>query len=79
MSRVGIVLIVDCHSFPSHPLPCDQDQEVPRPDFSIGTDAFHTPEALTRRIATELETLGFTAWVNRPYEGSCPSESAPLH
>jgi N-formylglutamate deformylase len=70
LATTGSALIVDCHSFPSHPLPCDQDQEIPRPDFCIGSDPFHTPEALTRRTVTALETLGYGVRVNRPYEGT---------
>ena len=36
-------LVIDCHSFPSQPLPCDQDKGPARPDLCIGTDPFHTP------------------------------------
>ena len=70
LATVGSALIVDCHSFPSRPLPCDRDQQVPRPDFCIGTDLFHTPEALTRRMVSELESLGYEVRVDRPYEGT---------
>jgi len=43
LDREDKALIVDCHSFPSRPLPCDMDQSVPRPHFCIGTDPFHNP------------------------------------
>ena len=44
LRKYGKALIVDCHSFPSHPLQCDNDQTIPRPEFCIGTDSFHTPK-----------------------------------
>ncbi len=40
-------LIIDCHSFPSKPLPYEPDQSANRPDICIGTDEFHTPKWLT--------------------------------
>lgn len=63
-------LIVDCHSFPSRPLPCDRDQTVPRPDFCIGADSFHTPKALIRVSARSLEEMGYRVEINKPYEGT---------
>jgi N-formylglutamate deformylase len=76
LARQGNALVVDCHSFPSCPLPCDRDQSVPRPDFCIGTDSFHTPEALAESTALNLRKLGYTVRLNRPYEGTLvPMES----
>ena len=46
LRETGQALIIDGHSFPSSPLPCDLDQSPVRPDICIGTDAFHTPEWL---------------------------------
>ncbi len=46
LQRFDRCLILDCHSFPSHPLPCDLDQDPGRPDICIGTDPFHTPDQL---------------------------------
>ena len=67
---MGQALILDCHSFPSGPLPCDQDQAVPRPDFCLGTDEFHTPQSLASMVAAELEHLGYRVELNRPYAGT---------
>jgi N-formylglutamate amidohydrolase len=39
-------VVVDCHSFPSHPLPHEPDQDPLRPDICIGTDPYHTPSEL---------------------------------
>jgi N-formylglutamate deformylase len=62
--------IVDCHSFPSMPLTCDQNQKIPRPDFCIGTDDFHTPTELTKKLQVQLESLGYVVKVNEPYAGT---------
>ena len=70
LARRENALVVDCHSFPSQPLPCDRDQSFPRPDFCIGTDSFHTPEALAESTAVNLEKMGFSVRLNRPYEGA---------
>lgn len=67
---MGSALIVDCHSFPSTPLPCDMDQSLTRPQFCLGTDAFHTPPALLNRAEEALTKMGFTVAVNRPYTGT---------
>ena len=63
-------LIVDCHSFPSQPLPCDEDQSMPRPEFCIGTDTFHTPRALIQATERSIERMGYSVEINRPYAGS---------
>ncbi len=64
------VLIVDCHSFPSEPLPCDLDQMYPRPDFCIGTDAFHTPPELLDAVLAVIRGEGYSVVVDRPYSGT---------
>jgi N-formylglutamate deformylase len=63
-------LIIDCHSFPSRPLPCDRDRSVPRPQFCLGTDPFHTPEPLARSAALDLRRMGCGVGINRPYKGA---------
>lgn len=70
LTRHGRALIVDCHSFPSHPLPCDPDQSLPRPHVCIGTDPFHTPEALIHEVVQGFQKMGYSVEINRPYAGS---------
>jgi N-formylglutamate amidohydrolase len=70
LERYGKALIVDCHSFPSHPLPCDMDQSIPRPDFCIGTDSFHTPKELKEIVDRTIRGSGYTVEIDRPYSGS---------
>lgn len=66
----GRVLILDLHTFPDVPLPCDLDQTPARPDICIGTDAFHTPTLLRDLIVEELTAAGFTVAIDRPYAGT---------
>jgi N-formylglutamate deformylase len=62
-------LLLDCHSFPSRPLPCDLDQDADRPDFCLGTSPSSTPEALVMAACEFLEAQGYTVAINRPYAG----------
>jgi N-formylglutamate amidohydrolase len=70
LEKQGMVVIVDCHSFPSRPLPCDRDQTFPRPQFCIGTDSYHTPTELSRRVVFSLKEMGCDVRINHPYEGT---------
>jgi N-formylglutamate amidohydrolase len=70
LEKYGKALIVDCHSFPSQPLPCDENQSIPRPEFCIGTDPFHTPRALIQATERSIEQMGYSVGINRPYAGS---------
>jgi N-formylglutamate deformylase len=65
----GSCLLVDCHSFPSRPLPCDLDQAPARPDICLGTDSAHTPRRLVDRARDLFETAGLDVAVDRPYSG----------
>jgi N-formylglutamate amidohydrolase len=70
LSDHGKCLIMDGHSFPSRPLPCDLDQAWDRPDICIGTDGFHTPDFLCRASVEIFEKQGWSVAVNRPYSGA---------
>ena len=70
LAQTGRALIIDCHSFPSRPLPCDMDRSIPRPDFCLGTDPVHTPDDLIRFAVTELVALGYSVLLNQPYSGT---------
>lgn len=48
----------------------DQDQIIPRPDFCLGTDEFHTPSALISRTSDVLKEMGYKVGINRPYQGT---------
>ena len=64
------VTVIDCHSFPDIPLTRDLDQDMPRPDFCLGTDEFHTPKELYLSVHDFLTSLGYKVLINNPYEGT---------
>jgi len=70
LKQTGRTLIVDCHSFPSRPLPCNQDQREPRPGACIGTAEYHTPEALSRFLVEKIGRQGMAVRINQPYSGT---------
>lgn len=65
-------LIVDLHSFPSKPLPYEDDQNPNRPEICIGADCGHTPRDLLEAF---VESFGkdFKVAVNRPFKGALVS------
>jgi N-formylglutamate amidohydrolase len=46
----GEALIIDAHSFPKGRLPYEDDDGGRRPEICLGTDPFHTPNALTEQL-----------------------------
>jgi N-formylglutamate deformylase len=63
-------VIIDCHSFPDHPLPCDMDQSIPRPQICIGTDLFHTPIELLQIVESYFNKNNYDVQINKPYSGT---------
>jgi N-formylglutamate amidohydrolase len=70
MRQHGRCLVIDCHSFPSHPLPYELDQRLDRPDICIGTDPFHTPAELADEVMESFQLQGYTVALNRPFAGA---------
>jgi N-formylglutamate amidohydrolase len=70
LQEYGTAAIVDCHSFPNKPLIRALDQSSFRPDFNIGTDAFHTPQQWIDASITFFEKKGYSLGVDKPYKGS---------
>ena len=66
----GQALIVDAHSFPDIPLPCDTNQDFPRPDICLGTDFFHTPVWIIELAKVQFEKQGYSVEINSPYSGT---------
>ena len=64
------VLVIDCHSFPKHPLPYELNQEMDRPEICIGTDNFHTSEKLRNSFGELFEKSNFTVKYDAPFKGS---------
>jgi N-formylglutamate amidohydrolase len=65
----GQALLIDAHSFPSHPLPYELDQLPERPDICIGTDDFHTPPQLEEAFLHAFSSTGWTVRLNTPFAG----------
>tara|TARA_Y100000385_G_scaffold25800_1_gene24591 strand:+ start:392 stop:1135 length:744 start_codon:yes stop_codon:yes gene_type:complete len=63
-------LILDCHSFPDIPMKRSQHKIVPRPDFNIGTDKFHTPKRLIDISTDFFKQKKFTLGIDYPFSGS---------
>jgi N-formylglutamate amidohydrolase len=70
LDKFGFCIILDCHSFPSSPLPYELDQDPDRPDICIGVDNFHTPDALTKIIQDFYAKKQLKAFLNKPYAGT---------
>ena len=70
LDAIGSCLILDCHSFATHPHPSEPDQSPDRPDICIGTDPFHTPPELRAALVAAMEAEGFRVEVDRPFAGS---------
>ena len=69
-ARFGSALVIDCHSFPSLPLPYELDQRVERPDICLGADKYHTPTWLTEVAMGLFSKEGLSVEVNRPFAGA---------
>jgi N-formylglutamate amidohydrolase len=69
LKRESRAVILDCHSFPSKPLPYEPDQNPERPDICIGTDDHHTPGALLEAVKDRCRAEGLSFAVNRPFAG----------
>lgn len=70
LKKHGHALIIDCHSFPSSPLPIDLDQSPDRPDICIGTDEYHTPTELVQFLQDKFVEAGYSVAINKPYAGT---------
>jgi len=67
--KYGKCLIIDGHSFPSL-MPVKPLGIFTRPDFDIGTDDYHTPEALRDILCNKVKELGYSVKVNTPCSGA---------
>jgi N-formylglutamate deformylase len=70
LKKFGKATILDCHSFRNKPFYRDLDQNPDRPDFNIGTDAFHTPKELIKLSKTFFNKKGFSVGLDWPYRGA---------
>lgn len=68
LSIHGRCLILDCHSFPSHPKPYQAIPSDPTIDVCIGYDTFHKDETMVQAIKKSFEQ--YRVKENTPYTGS---------
>jgi N-formylglutamate deformylase len=65
LAATGRAVIVDVHSYSSTPLPYELHAAGPRPPVCLGTDRFHTPDALVAAAAAAFLDVG----LNSPFAG----------
>jgi len=67
--KTGCALIIDCHSFPTMPLPFE-DSAMRRPEICVGIDYYHTPPRLGAECIRLFEQKGYDVAPNTPFKGS---------
>lgn len=70
LHRCSNCTVLDLHSFASVALPYEQNGTAPRPEICIGTDPFHTPEALYAHAEQFFRNRGYTVGRNTPFAGT---------
>jgi N-formylglutamate deformylase len=70
LAEFGACLVVDCHSFPSVPMPSELDQAPDRPDICIGTDPVHTPAAMAAALEAAFAAEGLRVKRDSPFAGT---------
>jgi N-formylglutamate amidohydrolase len=70
LAECGRAVIIDLHSFPSEPLPYELDQQAPRPGTCIGTDPFHTPDAIVDIAFESFSGVSDGVALNTPFAGT---------
>lgn len=66
----GACLLIDCHSFPTEPLPTEVGHPAERPDICLGTDEFHTPPRTTDILVASFESHGLKVMRDKPFAGT---------
>lgn len=70
IERYGKALILDIHSYPKNPLPYEINSTGPRPQICIGTDDFHTSDALNAAALAAFHSTGLDTAFNSPFAGA---------
>lgn len=64
-------MIIDCHSFPSRPLPYEMiDNDELRAEICIGTDSFHTPDFVKVELKKYFTDKGYSVSIDDPFAGA---------
>jgi len=70
LARHGRALVLDAHSFPAAPLPCEQDPNPDRPQVCLGTDPYHTPAPLRLAMTAAFRRFGYDVRIDAPFAGA---------
>jgi N-formylglutamate amidohydrolase len=70
LRATGKALIIDCHSYPDKPFQRDVEKRLPRPDFNLGTDSFHTSKEFIDSATAFFAKRGYSLGLDWPYAGS---------
>ena len=70
LDAFGSCTVIDCHSFPTEPLPTEVPDDGGRPDICIGTDPVHTPEGLAAGLEGALRGAGLAVRRDVPFAGA---------
>ena len=70
LGKFGQCLILDCHSYPSRPLPYELDQAADRPEICLGIDPFHTPDSLAEKVKEKFSGKRLRVAYNTPFSGT---------
>lgn len=70
LANFGRALIIDCHSFASVALPYENSVGVRRPGICLGTDSFHSPDALVKTFEDSFTQAGYDVAIDSPFAGS---------
>lgn len=70
LEQYNKALILDCHSYPEIPVERSLVKTSFRPDFNIGTDAYHTPKELIDISVDFFNSKGYSLGIDLPYTGS---------
>lgn len=69
LEQFGRCLIVDLHSYPHEKQPYEQ-ADGPRPELCLGTDSFHTSEALISAAEAAARAHGLSTKRDSPFAGT---------
>jgi N-formylglutamate amidohydrolase len=70
LKHFGTANIIDCHSYTDNPLKRDLNQNLPRPDFNIGINSYHTPVNWIEESKYFFESGGYSLGIDWPYSGT---------
>jgi N-formylglutamate deformylase len=70
LSKHGIALILDCHSYSSRCLPHESNLPAFRPEICLGTDNQHTDLSITKYLMDFFRQAGLEVGINTPFSGT---------